>query len=276
MDEGFIEQMGERIAYVRTAGTGPGVVFLGGFMSDMTGTKATALEAACRAAGRPFLRFDYRGHGQSSGRFVDGTIGAWADDAILALDRLTSGPQILVGSSMGGWLMLLAALARPGRVAGLVGLAAAPDFTEDLMWNEFPEPVRRTLLRDGVWNEPSEYGDEPYPITLRLIEEGRRHLVLRDTLPIACPLRLIHGLQDRDVPWQVSQRLLEHIDATDAALTLVKEGDHRLSRPPDLARLVDTVTALADQAAAELAEAGQPPDGPGAGSVAAIADSPSR
>lgn len=243
--DGFIEQGGERLAYCRTDGTGPGVMFLGGFMSDMTGTKARALEAHCAAAGRAFLRFDYRGHGASSGRFVDGTIGGWAADAILALDRLTTGPQILVGSSMGGWLMLLAALARPQRVAGLVGLAAAPDFTEDLMWDEFPEPVRRTLLRDGVWHEPSEYGDEPYPISLGLIEEGRAQLVLRRPLPLACPLRLVHGMADRDVPWTVSQRLLEHAATTDVTLTLVKDGDHRLSRPQDLARLATIIDELA-------------------------------
>ena len=265
MDEGFIEHAGERLAYVRTPARapGPGVVFLGGFMSDMTGTKALALEAACRAAGRAFLRFDYRGHGASSGRFVDGTIGAWAADAVCALDHLTEGPQILIGSSMGGWLMLQAALARPDRVAGLVGLAAAPDFTEDLMWDEFPEPVRRALLKDGVWHEPSEYGDAPYPITLRLIEEGRLRLVLRRPLPIACPVRLIHGMCDRDVPWTVSQRLLEHVACDDATLTLVKDGDHRLSRPQDLDRLIATVDALALQLAA-----GPAPE--------AIAASPSR
>lgn len=253
MDEGFIEAPGGRLAYARTAGSGPGVVFLGGFMSDMTGTKATTLEAHCRAAGRAFLRFDYRGHGASEGRFVDGTIGGWADDAVTALDRLTAGPQILVGSSMGGWLMLLAARARPDRVAGLVGLAAAPDFTEELMWEQFPEPVRRVLLRDGVWHEPTEYGDTPYPITLGLIEEGRRHLLLRRPLPIACPVRLIHGMRDRDVPWQVSQRLLDHVAAEDATLTLVKDGDHRLSRPQDIARMLAAVDGLAVQPAAMAA-----------------------
>ncbi len=247
MHEGFIEAAGGRLAYARTPGDGPGVVFLGGFMSDMTGTKATLLEAHCRARGRAFLRFDYRGHGASGGQFVDGTIGGWADDAVLAIDRLTTGPQILVGSSMGGWLMLLATLARPDRVAGLVGIAAAPDFTEDLMWDQFPEPVRRVLLRDGIWHEPSQYGETPYPITLRLIEEGRGHLLLRRPLPIACPLRLIHGMRDHDVPWQVSQRLLEHVAADDATLTLVKDGDHRLSRPDDIARMLAVVDALADQ-----------------------------
>ena len=243
--EGFIEAGGGRLAYARTSGDGPGIVFLGGFMSDMTGTKATALEAHCRATGRAFLRFDYRGHGASDGRFEDGTIGAWAEDAVAALDRLTDGPQILVGSSMGGWLMLLAACLRPERVAGLVGLAAAPDFTEDLMWEQFPEPVRRVLAQDGVWHEPSEYGDQPYPITLRLIEEGRGHLVLRRPLPLACPIRLIHGMRDRDVPWQVSKRLLDHVGTDDATLTLVKDGDHRLSRPQDIQRMLAAVDGLA-------------------------------
>lgn len=243
--EGFIEAGGGQLAYARIPGDGPGVVFLGGFMSDMTGTKALALEAHCRAAGRAFLRFDYRGHGASDGRFEDGTIGGWAEDAVAAVDRLTAGPQILVGSSMGGWLMLLTARLRPERVAGLVGIAAAPDFTEDLMWEQFPEPVRRVLARDGVWHEPSEYGDRPYPITLRLIEEGRIHLVLRRPLPLTCPIRLIHGMCDRDVPWQVSQRLLEHVGTADATLTLVKDGDHRLSRPQDIARMLDAVDALA-------------------------------
>lgn len=250
MHEGFIEAAGGRLAYVRTPGAGPGVVFLGGFMSDMTGTKATALEAHCRTRGRAFLRFDYRGHGASEGRFVDGTIGGWAADAVSVIDRLTTGPQILVGSSMGGWLMLLATLARPDRVAGLVGIAAAPDFTEDLMWEQFPEPVRRVLLRERIWHEPSEYGDIPYPITLDLIEEGREHLLLRRPLPIACPVRLIHGMRDRDVPWAVSQRLLEHVAAEDVALTLVKDGDHRLSRPEDIARMIAAVDELAAHPAA--------------------------
>ncbi|MGE0726109.1 MAG: alpha/beta fold hydrolase [Alphaproteobacteria bacterium] len=197
---------GERLAYARTPGRGPGIVFLGGFMSDMTGTKAVALERHCRERGRAFLRFDYRGHGASTGAFADGTIGAWAGDAVAAIDALTEGPQLLVGSSMGGWLMVLAALARPARVAGLVGIAAAPDFTDDLMWDEMPEPVRRALLRDGVWHEPSQYSETPYPITLRLIEEGRQHFVLRAAIPLSCPVRLLHGVEDRDVPWTQSQR----------------------------------------------------------------------
>ncbi|MCC7274294.1 MAG: alpha/beta hydrolase [Alphaproteobacteria bacterium] len=247
------DRAGRRLAYHRLPGRGPGIVFLGGFMSDMTGTKAMALEAACRAAGRAFLRFDYGGHGASEGRFVDGTIGGWAADAITMLDAATEGPQILVGSSMGGWLMVLAALARPGRIAGLVGIAAAPDFTEDLMWQEFPEPVRRVLLRDGIWHEPSAYGAAPYPITLRLIEEGRGHLVLRAPIALTCPVRLLHGVADRDVPWRQSQMLMERLAASDVTLTLVKDGDHRLSRPEDIARLVATVETLADQLAPTMA-----------------------
>jgi pimeloyl-ACP methyl ester carboxylesterase len=244
---------GTRLAYVRTPGRAPGVVFLGGFMSDMTGTKATALEDHCRGRGRAFLRFDYRGHGASAGAFVDGTIGAWASDAVAAIDALTEGPQILVGSSMGGWLMVLAALARRARIAGLVGIAAAPDFTDDLMWNEMPEPVRRTLLRDGIWHEPSQYGETPYPITLGLIEEGRRHFVLRGPIALDCPVRLLHGVEDRDVPWSQSRRLMEQLATPDVTLTLVKDGDHRLSRPEDIARLTATVDALADHVEAAIA-----------------------
>ncbi|MGE0715509.1 MAG: alpha/beta fold hydrolase [Alphaproteobacteria bacterium] len=244
---------GHRLAGCRTPGRGPGVVFLGGFRSDMTGTKATALEEACRTAGRAFLRFDYSAHGASEGRFEDGTIGGWAADAVAMIDAMTDGPQILVGSSMGGWLMVLAALARPARVAGLVGVAAAPDFTQDLIWDEIPEAVRRVLRETGVWHEPSSHDPEPYPITLRLIEEGRQRLVLRAPIPLACPVRLLHGMADRDVPWTQSQKLLERLEAADVTLTLVKDGDHRLSRPEDLARLTATVETLARQVEAAIA-----------------------
>ncbi len=212
---------GSAIAYHRTAGSAPGIVFLGGFMSDMTGGKALSLESLARARGQAFLRFDYQGHGASTGRFEDGTIGSWTADAVAALDHLTEGPQVLVGSSMGGWIMLLAALARPQRVAGLLGIAAAPDFTEDLMWNAYPEEVRDTLRREGVYREPSEYSDEPYAITMGLIEEGRQHLLLREPIPIGCPVRLIHGMADPDVPWQTSIRLAERLESADVEVTLV-------------------------------------------------------
>jgi len=227
----------------------PGLVFCGGFMSDMTGTKATALEAYAREQGLAFVRFDYLGHGGSSGAFADGTIGRWAEDAVAVIDEVTEGPQVLIGSSMGGWIMLLAALARPARIAGLVGIAPAPDFTEDLMWSRYDTQVRATLERDGVYREPSTYSEEPYPITLRLIEDGRDHLLLRGPIGLACPLRILHGMRDEEVPWQIALRLTERIESKDVEVTLVKDGDHRLSEPRDLARLFDTVTRLSDRLA---------------------------
>ena len=227
----------------------PGLMFLGGFMSDMTGRKALTLEAFARRRGQTFLRFDYRGHGASSGRFEDGTIGDWRDDALTVLDRLTEGPQILVGSSMGGWIMLLLALARPERIAGLVGIAAAPDFTEDLMWGRASEQERAALLRDGRVLQPSDYSEEPYVITARLIEEARGHLLLRGPLPIRCPLRLLHGLEDADVPWQTALRLSDVLESRDVELTLVKGAGHRLSEPEDLRRLEHTVARLSEMLA---------------------------
>jgi pimeloyl-ACP methyl ester carboxylesterase len=220
-------------------------MFLGGFMSDMSGSKAVALETFARRSGRDFLRFDYRGHGASSGNFEDGTIGDWAGDALAAFDRLTERPQILVGSSMGGWMMLLVALARPERVAGLVGIAPAPDFTEDLIWGRATEDQRAALLRDGFVDRPSEYSDAPYRITRRLIEEGRDHLLLRGaSIPLRCPVRLIHGMADIDVPWQTSLRLAEALESDDVEVTLVKKAAHRLSEPEDLARLERIIDAL--------------------------------
>ncbi len=235
---------GARVAYESVPGKTPGVMFFGGFHSDMTGTKASALEAHCRAAGRAFVRFDYTGHGASSGKFEAGTIGGWAEDAVAVLDGVAEGPQVLVGSSMGGWIMLLAALARPGRVCGLVGVAAAPDFTEDLIWNEMPDEAKKAMAQDGQWLRPSEYDDAGYPITMRLIEEGRDHLLLRDPIDIRCPVRLIHGVGDEDVPWQVSRRLSEALRSDDVTLTLVKNGDHRLSEPADIERLGRMIEAL--------------------------------
>ncbi len=232
---------GATIAFHTTQGRSPGVVFLGGFRSDMTGTKALALETACKDAGRAFTRFDYFAHGASSGAFTEGTIGRWSEDAIAVLDELTEGPQVLVGSSMGGWIMLLAALARPGRVHALVGIAAAPDFTEDLMWADFDERVKAALAEDGVYHVPSEYSEDPYPITMRLIEEGRDHLLLRSPIPLHCPVRLIHGLEDPDVPWDLSLRLARALESPDVTVTLVKDAVHRLSEPRDIARLIAAV-----------------------------------
>ncbi|CAO3412898.1 alpha/beta fold hydrolase [Azospirillum doebereinerae] len=237
------------IAYHHTpaseAGRGrPGVMFLGGFMSDMTGTKALALEGWAVSRGLAFTRFDYQGHGASSGNFADGTIGLWADDALAVLDAVTSGPQILVGSSMGGWTMLLTALRRPERVAALVGVAPAPDFTEDLMWDLFDAEVRREILETGVWNRPSEYGPDLQPITRALIEDGRNHLLLRGPIAFGGPVRLLHGQRDPDVPWRVSLTLAEALMGDDVLVTLVKDGDHRLSRPQDIALLCRTVEDL--------------------------------
>lgn len=218
-------------------------------MSDMTGAKALALESFAAARGQAFVRFDYLGHGASSGRFQDGTIGRWAKDATAVLDELTDGPQILVGSSMGGWIMLLVALARAKRVAGLVGIAAAPDFTETLMWRAFTPEIRATIEREGVYYEPSAYGEQPYPITRRLIEEGRQHLLMDEPIAIHCPVRLIHGVADPDVPYTLSLELMQHLASTDVEVTLVKAGGHRLSEPHDLARLTGAVEALSDHLA---------------------------
>ena len=219
-------------------------------MSDMTGTKAQALEHACRAAGRAYTRFDYLGHGASSGEFTDGTIGRWADDAVAVLDTLDKGPHIVVGSSMGGWIMLLVALARAKQVAGLIGIAAAPDFTEKLMWQNYDEETRETLRRDGLYLEPSIYGEDAYPITHQLIVEGRDHLVL-DAPPIAitCPVRLLHGMKDPDVPWRHSLALAEALVSADVHSCFVKDGDHRLSREQDIALICRTVFDLCGQLA---------------------------
>lgn len=235
---------GETLAYHHLAGSAPGIVFCGGFMSDMTGTKALALEAFARDRGQAFTRFDYRGHGQSSGAFRDGTIGKWKRDALAILDGVTEGPVIVVGSSMGGWIALLLALARPERVAGLVGIAAAPDFTEDLMWAEFDSEVRSTLETERVYLEPSEYSDEPYTITMDLIEDGRENLIMRGPIPIRVPVRLLHGMRDADVPHRLSVLLAERLETEDVQVHLVKDGDHRLSTERDLALLAGAVDEL--------------------------------
>lgn len=235
---------GRQIAYEQTTGRAPGVVFMGGFRSDMTGTKALFLQDWAQAQGRGFIRFDYSGHGQSSGRFEEGSIGDWAADAMAVLG-LTDGPQILVGSSMGGWISLLIARAMPEKVAGLVTIAAAPDFTEDSMWDRFDEGQRAELLSKAVVYLPSDYGT-PYPITERLIEEGREQLVLRSPLSLPMPVRMLQGTADRDVDQSVALRLLGHATGPDLRLTLVKDADHRFSTPECLALIraaVDEVLA---------------------------------
>jgi pimeloyl-ACP methyl ester carboxylesterase len=235
----------ETIAYHFTPGKSPGVVFLTGFVSDMNGDKALCLEKFCQNRGQAFLRFDYTGHGESSAKFLDGCISDWTDDAIFVLDYLTEGPQILVGSSMGGWIMLLAALARPEKIAGLVGLAAAPDFTEDLIWEGFTKDQRATLEAKGQIKIRNDYDDgQDYVITQKLIKDGRKNLLLRDKIAVNCPVRLIHGLQDTDVPWPISQEISKNLQSADVETTFVKNGDHRLSSSSDLDRLQRTLDAL--------------------------------
>ncbi|RMD91064.1 MAG: alpha/beta hydrolase [Alphaproteobacteria bacterium] len=235
---------GARIAYHRTPGSSPGIIFLGGFRSDMTGTKATRLAAWAEAHGQAFLRFDYSGHGASSGRFEDGAIGDWLADALAVPDHLAQGPRVLVGSSMGGWIALLAARKRPRRIAGLVLIAPAPDFTERLMWDILPPDNRREILEKGFCERPSAYDNEPDIITRRLIEDGRHHLLLDGPVAVTCPVRILHGMADADVPWRLSIELVEKLASHDVELTLVKDGDHRLSGEADLARLERTLDTL--------------------------------
>jgi pimeloyl-ACP methyl ester carboxylesterase len=242
---------GQRLAYRRTAGdpARAGAIWLGGFRSDMEGEKAAALHAWAEASGRAYVRFDYFGHGASSGAFEDGTVSRWRDDALAVIDQLTDGPQILIGSSMGGFIALLAALARPERVAGLLLVAPAPDFTERLMWAQFPEEVRQTIMRDGVHHIPNSYGFPPTPITRGLIEDGRRWLLYGDQpLPICVPVKILHGLKDPDVPWRHGLELVTRLEQSpDVEFIRIEDGDHRLSRPADLKRLAQTADALAAQ-----------------------------
>ena len=214
-------------------------------MSDMSGTKATTLEAWCQTHHQAFLRFDYSGHGASSGRFDDGTIGIWSTEAIAVLDQLSEGPQILVGSSMGAWIMLLVAQARPTRIAGMLGVACAADFLEDVIWKILDQPTRMQLEREGVIYAHSDYSETPYPITLNLIHEARNHRVLNtDTLPITCPVRLLHGMNDDSVPWRTSLDVTERLASRDVQLVLVKDGEHRMSRAQDLAQLMEMLAGL--------------------------------
>jgi pimeloyl-ACP methyl ester carboxylesterase len=242
-ERGTLDRDGTALAFRRIPGTGPGVVFLGGFNSDMAGSKAEFLAGWCEARGTPFLRFDYAGHGASGGRFIDGTIGRWAADAAHVIGALAPGPQVLVGSSMGGWIALLLARARAPRA--LVGIAPAPDFTEDLMWAQFTPDQRAAIERDGVWHRPSDYGP-PYPITRALIEDGRDHLLLRGPIALDVPVRILQGMQDPDVPWRHALRIAEAVTGADVRVMLVKDGDHRLSRPQDLALLGETLAPLLD------------------------------
>jgi pimeloyl-ACP methyl ester carboxylesterase len=234
---------GHRIAYHQRPGKSPGVVFLGGYASDMTGTKATFLESWCKQRGHAYLRFDYLGHGQSSGTFEEGTIGRWADDALAALDTLTGGPQVLVGSSMGGWIMLLLALKRPERIAGLVGIAAAPDFSQNIWWGLSRDDQDRLMAEGQI---TVEEGDGSYTVTRAFIEDGRNRLVMRQPIAIDCPIRLLQGMRDDAVPWPTAHTIAERVTGENAVVTLIKDGDHRLSRDQDLARLGNTLDEMLD------------------------------
>jgi pimeloyl-ACP methyl ester carboxylesterase len=237
-----------RIAVRELAGATPGLFWLSGYKSDMKGTKAEALARWAAQTERACVRFDYSGHGESSGAFTDGTIGRWLADALAVFDAAARGPQILVGSSMGGWLALLMVRAlrqrsqvAPASIAGLVLIAPAVDFTEELMWKRFTPAIRQELEQTGAWQRPSEYSPEPYVVTRQLIEEGRKHLLLGGMIETGCPVRILQGVEDPDVPWRHAVGLVSRLASDDVVLTLVKDGDHRLSRPEDIERLIRAV-----------------------------------
>jgi pimeloyl-ACP methyl ester carboxylesterase len=238
-----------RIAVRARTGGLPGLFWLGGFNSDMQGTKALALDAWAGERNRACVRFDYSGHGESEGRFVDGTIGRWLEESVAVFEQFCTGPQVVIGSSMGGWMALLLARELASRaekhaaLAGLVLIAPAPDFTEELMWKGFSPEVRREIETKGVWLRPSQYG-EPYPITRALIEEGRSHLLLGSAIDIGCPVRILQGAQDPDVPWQHAFALAQRLPSDDVVLTMIQDGDHRLSRPQDIARIIAAVAEI--------------------------------
>ena len=241
---GRLTRNGIDLAWSLLPGHGPTIVFLPGFKSDMAGSKATHLRDWAATQGRAMLRLDYSGHGASGGAFEDGTIGSWTADAAAIIAAQTQGPLLLVGSSMGGWIALLLARAMPTRVAALVGIAAAPDFTETLLWNGLNEAERATLLSDGTIERPSIYDEKPYRFTRALIEDGRHQALLNSPIPITRPVRLLQGQRDDDVPWPTALRIAEQLASDNVQITLIKDGDHRLSRPQDLALLTRTVAAL--------------------------------
>jgi pimeloyl-ACP methyl ester carboxylesterase len=238
------------IAVLSREGKGPPVVWLGGFKSDMRATKATALDDWAAANGRAFVRFDYSGHGESGGAFEDGTISRWLEDAVTVIERFVHERPIFVGSSMGGWIGLLAARhlmdKRPQIApAGIVLIAPAVDMTERLMWDRFPEDLRKSVQETGVYHRPSAYSDDPYPITWKLIEDGRKHLLLDQPIQTGCPVHILQGMEDPDVPWNHALQLVEHLPGDSVSLTLIKDGDHRLSRREDIERLIVAVEAIA-------------------------------
>src|SRR5712675_1405208 len=239
------------IAVRARAGGAPGLFWLGGFNSDMQGTKAIALDGWAADHQRACVRFDYSGHGESGGAFIDGTIGRWLEESVAVFEQFCRGPQVVIGSSMGGWMALLLARAIANRgaaaasLAGLVLIAPAPDFTEQLMWNGFSPEIRDEITTKGVWMRPSEYGDgTPYPITRALIEEGRNHLLLGSAIEVGCPVRILQGAQDPDVPWRHAFALAHRLPSEDVVLTMIQDGDHRLSRPQDIARIIAAVKEM--------------------------------
>jgi pimeloyl-ACP methyl ester carboxylesterase len=247
-DPSFLKRAdGERLAYRFDKGRGPGIVWLGGFHSSMDGVKAQAVGAWARKSRHACLRFDYFGHGLSSGAFMDGTISRWRDDALAALDELTHGPQVLVASSMGGWIATLLAHQRPERIAAMLLIAPAPDFTEVLAWELMPPAIRKDVMEQGYWMRPSEY-EEPYPITRALIEDGRRNFVLDKPLRLSFPVRILHGEADRDVPWEHGYRLLD-VMLGDVNFMLVKGADHRLSSPEHLKLIESGLESLMQEIA---------------------------
>jgi pimeloyl-ACP methyl ester carboxylesterase len=236
------------VVRARKGGT-PGLFWLSGFNSDMKGTKALALDDWAARRDRACVRFDYSGHGESGGAFIDGTIGRWLEESVAVFEQFCAGPQVVIGSSMGGWMALLLARAIKRRevsrasLAGLVLIAPAPDFTEALMWSGFSPEIRRQIETKGVWLRPSQYG-EPYPITRALIEEGRNHLLLGSAIDVGCPVRILQGAQDPDVPWKHAFALAHRLPADDVVLTVIQDGDHRLSRPQDIARMLAAVAEI--------------------------------
>jgi pimeloyl-ACP methyl ester carboxylesterase len=245
-----VGQDARSIAVLAREGKGPPVVWLGGFKSDMRATKATALDEWAERSGRAFVRFDYSGHGESGGAFEEGTISRWLEDALAIIQHYVHERPIFVGSSMGGWISLLAArhliTTRPDLApAGLVLIAPAVDMTERLMWARFPEDLRRSVQETGVYHRPSAYSDDPYPITWKLIEDGRRQLLLDQPIQTGCPVHILQGMEDPDVPWSHALELVEHLPGDSVSLTLIKDGDHRLSRPEDIERLIAAVAAIA-------------------------------
>ena len=253
-EPGFIEvgsgHSARRIAVRARRGGTPGLFWLGGFNSDMRGTKALALDAWAADHGRGCVRFDYSGHGESGGQFIDGTIGRWLEESVAVFTQFCHGPTVVIGSSMGGWMALLLARevarrATNASLAGLVLIAPAPDFTEELMWKGFSPDIRREIETKGVWLRPSDYGDgSPYPITRALIEDGRNHLLLGSSIDVGCPVRILQGARDPDVPWKHAFALAQRLPAEDVVLTMVQDGDHRLSRPQDIARIMAAVAEM--------------------------------